>query len=397
MAFKIFHRKMLESLVEIQLMINKLEFEEMMEFIVCQIIEVLGVERCCIFRVFPETEIAYLIRGKPENEHGIGMKFSFSDLEALKEAAKSKSTVLIEDVWNDERTKNTRELIYFKKINAMLFVPVLVSDEVVAIITVDATDSKKTFTEEEKHFCLSLANSVGLLLERDLLHKEQEEKEILVILGRAAAEAAHRMRNPLVPIGGFARRIAKEVKDEKLKEYAEIIIKETGRLESVLEGILKFVRPRKVNVVLIDINEVIKEAIEITESLIKTKGKQINIERKLDSQIPSLLIDPLEIRDIFLDIIRNAVEAIEEEGTISIRSEKTEKFIKISVSNSGLIDEEVINHIFDPFFTTKPGSSGLGLASVVRTINAYEGELKVINDTQVRQTIFVIKLPYKSS
>jgi len=124
------------------------------------------------------------------------------------------------------------------------------------------------------------------------------------------------------------------------------------------------------------------------------KEKQIRIELKLSPEIPFLLVDSMEIRDVLLDILRNAVEAIEKEGVISIRSEKNENQVKIFISNTGCIDKEVIDHILDPFFTTKPGSSGLGLASVIRTLDAYGGELKVTNDVQARQASFVIKLPF---
>jgi len=92
-----------------------------------------------------------------------------------------------------------------------------------------------------------------------------------------------------------------------------------------------------------------------------------------------------------------AMEATEKEGIISIRSEKKKNKVKIFISNNGgCIDEEVIDHILDPFFTTKPGGSGLGLASVVRTLDAYGGELKVVNDTQAKQATFVISLPLTS-
>ena len=273
-----------------------------------------------------------------------------------------------------------------------MFIPLVVGNEVAGVIVLDATGEKKTFSQEDLYFCLTLSNLVSLLLERDLVNREREEKKTLEILGQVAAEAAHRMRNPLVPIGGFARRLAKQVQEPKCREYAETIVRETERLESILEGLLRFSKQKKAKVVLSDLNEIIREAEKIiVEDLIKEK--QIRTELKLNPEIPLLLLDPLEIRDVFLDILRNAVEAIEKEGIISIRSEKQENKVKIFISNTGCIDEEIIDHILDPFFTTKPGSSGLGLASVIRTLDAYGGELKVVNDVQARQATFVIKLP----
>jgi len=391
--YKRLDREMLEALVEVQERINKLEFEEILEFLVSQIIKTLKIERCSIFRVFPESEKVRLATGEPKDGHGLGMEFFFKDLEAIRKVVESMFYLLIEEPWQDERTKQSRELIYYKGINAILFVPLVVENEVAGVIVLDATGEKKTFSQEDLYFCLTLSSLVSLLLERDLVHQEREEKKTLIILGQAAAEAAHRMRNPLVPIGGFARLLAKQIQEPKYKEYAEIIVRETERLESILENLLRFSRQKKAKVVLSDINEIISEAKKIiVEGLIKEK--QIIIELKLGQEIPFLLVDSMEIRDVLLDILRNAVEAIEKEGVISIRSEKNENQVKIFISNTGCIDEEIIDHILDPFFTTKPGSSGLGLASVIRTLDAYGGELKVANDVQARQATFVIKLPF---
>lgn len=391
--YKRLDREMLEALVEVQERINKLEFEEILEFLVSQIIKTLKIERCSIFRVFPESEKVRLATGEPKDGHGLGMEFFFKDLEAIRKVVESMFYLLIEEPWQDERTKQSRELIYYKGINAILFVPLVVENEVAGVIVLDATGEKKTFSQEDLYFCLTLSSLVSLLLERDLVHQEREEKKTLIILGQAAAEAAHRMRNPLVPIGGFARLLAKQIQEPKYKEYAEIIVRETERLESILENLLRFSRQKKAKVVLSDINEIISEAKKIiVEGLIKEK--QIIIELKLGPEIPFLLVDSMEIRDVLLDILRNAVEAIEKEGVISIRSEKNENQVKIFISNTGCIDEEIIDHILDPFFTTKPGSSGLGLASVIRTLDAYGGELKVANDVQARQATFVIKLPF---
>ena len=386
-------REMLEALVEVQERIDKLEFDEMLEFLVNQIIKTLKIERCSIFRVFPESEKIRLVAGEPKDGHGLDMEFFFKDLEAIREVVRSKSYLLILEPWQDERTKQSRELIYYKGINAILFIPLVVENEVAGVIVLDATGEKKTFSQEDLYFCLTLSNLVSLLLERDLVHQEREEKKTLAILGQVAAEAAHRMRNPLVPIGGFARRLAKKIQEPECREYAEIIVRETERLESILESLLRFSRQKKAKVVLSDLNEIIREAEKIiVEDLIKEK--QIRIELKLSPEIPFLLVDSMEIRDVLLDILRNAVEAIEKEGVISIRSEKNENQVKIFISNTGCIDKEVIDHILDPFYTTKPGSLGLGLASVIRTLDAYGGELKVTNDVQARRASFVIKLPF---
>ena len=101
MAIVNFHKELdkekLEALVEVYEKINKLEFEGMLGLIIHQTIETLGVKRCAIFKVFPEPEVVVLLAGEPKDEHGVGMKFSFKDLETLKEVVRIKSYLLITD------------------------------------------------------------------------------------------------------------------------------------------------------------------------------------------------------------------------------------------------------------------------------------------------------------
>jgi signal transduction histidine kinase len=384
-------RGKLEALVKIYEKINKLEFDEMLKFLIHQTIETLGVKRCAIFKVFPEPEVVVLLAGEPKNEHGVGMKFSFKDLEALKEVVRIKSYLLITEPWQDKRTWHSRELIYHRGINVILFVPILVQDEVMGVIVIDATGERKTFTEEEIYFCMVLSNLVGVILERDLIHKEREEKKTLMFLGQAAAEAAHRLRNPLIVIGGFARRLAK-LKDPLCQDYASHIIKGADKMDAVISGLLRFSAPKKAELTETKINEVIKEVEKLIPEL--TGEKKIRVSLQLDSGIPTVLVDPNEIENVFSSILRNAVEAVEAEGEILIKSKKEGNEIKVSITNTGgCIDEEILQEIFNPFFTTKVAGTGLGLATALATIKAYNGDIKVQNDPAFKLTTFVIKIP----
>ncbi len=381
----------LEALVEIYEKINKLEFEEMLEFLIHQTVETLGVKRCAIFKVFPGPDLVALVAGEPKNEHGVGMKFSFKDLGAVKEVIGIKSYLLITEPWQDKRTWHSRELISHRGINVILFVPILAQDEVIGVIVVDATGERKTFTEEEIYFCVVLSNLVGVILERDLIHKEREEKKTLMFLGQAAAEAAHRLRNPLVVIGGFARRLAK-LKDPLCQDYASHIIEGANKMDTVISELLRFSAPKKAQLTETNMNEVIKEVEKLIPELMGAKN--ISVSLQLDSGIPSVLVDPAEIEDVFSLILRNAVEAVEAEGEILIKSKEEGNEIKVSITNTGgCIDEEILQEIFNPFFTTKAAGTGLGLATALATIKAYNGDIKVQNDQAFKLTTFVITMP----
>jgi len=384
-------REMLEALVETQARIDKLEFMPMLELLLNQIIKILKIERCSIFRVSPDLEEVNLVAGEPKGKHGIGMKFKFDELDQIREVIETKSRSLILNVALDPRTKETKALIDSEGIAAMLLIPLLARGEVIGVIVADATGERKGFSEEEMYFCLTLSNLASLLLERDLMQKEKAEKETLMILGQAAAEAAHRLRNPLQIIGGYARRMQK-IEDSQFKDYSERIVDEVSRLERTVNDLLNFSRPKRTKLEKINVSEVIAE---VKESILQlVGGKNIRIDLKLDSELPVILGDPYDIKDVFSSILKNAVEAIQSEGKILIKSKCGNGWIRVSITNTGgCINEEILQEIFNPFFSTKTDATGMGLATAMNIVRVYNGEIKVENDKSLNLTTFILKLP----
>jgi len=262
------------------------------------------------------------------------------------------------------------------------------------VVVIDATGEKKALSEEEIYFCVVLSNLVSLILERDLIHREREEEKTLILLGQAAAEAAHRLRNPLVVIGGFARRLTK-LEDPLCQDYASHIVEGADKMDAVIRGLLRFSAPKKVQLTETKIDEVIREAEKLIPEL--TGAKNIRVSLQLDSGIPAVLVDPATIEDVFSSILRNAVEAVEAEGEILIKTKKEGNEIKVFITNTGgCIDDEVLQEIFNPFFTTKTAGTGLGLATALATIRACNGDIRVQNDEALKRTTFVIKIPIHS-
>jgi signal transduction histidine kinase len=123
-------------------------------------------------------------------------------------------------------------------------------------------------------------------------------------------------------------------------------------------------------------------------------AKNIRVSLQLDSGIPAVLVNPTEIEDVFSLILRNAVEAVEAEGEILIKSKEEGNEIKVSITNTGgCINEEILQEIFNPFFTTKAAGTGLGLATALATIKAYNGDIRIQNDHALKLTTFVINIP----
>lgn len=226
--------------------------------------------------------------------------------------------------------------------------------------------------------------------------KKLKEKLVLaermVALGEVAAKVAHDIRNPLVSIGGFARRLEKNL-GGNLKEYAGIIAKEIARLEVVLGEILAFVRGVSLEEQMADVNSLIDEVTTVIES--ELEERQIVLIKELNAPF-EVYMDPGNVREALLNILTNAVHAIGSNGTIVVKTYVEKDSVVVEIKDTGHgISEEVMPFIFDPFFTTKgAGSTGLGLTITHKIIEKHNGRIEVESKPNVGST-FKVFLPLK--
>ncbi|MEW6214331.1 MAG: ATP-binding protein, partial [Nitrospirota bacterium] len=215
--------------------------------------------------------------------------------------------------------------------------------------------------------------------------------ERMAALGEVAARVAHEIRNPLVSVGGFARRLRKKLYGN-LKEYAEIISNEVERLESILNEILSFVREARLAKEMVDINGLVGDII----SLIKPELDDREIALIWDlSASHEVHIDPNSVREALLNILRNAVYAIGNKGTIFVKTYIEEGSAVIEIKDTGKgISEEIFPFIFDPFFTTKVSGTGLGLTITRRIIEQHNGRVEVESKPGIGST-FKVFIPLK--
>lgn len=232
---------------------------------------------------------------------------------------------------------------------------------------------------------------------RDLREKISS-MEKMAALGEMAAKVAHEIRNPLLAIGGFAKRLDKEIEDDKLKGYVKVIIDETRRLERILNETLSFVRPQLSTKIPFKINNLIYDVTNLTESSLKNSNNKLFIELE-DDFIISGSYDKL--KEVMLNLITNANEATKN-GTITIRLKKhiepikeeklDEEFCVIEIEDTGIgISKENLKKIFNPFFTTKINGTGLGLAISKKIIDEHGGIIKVESEEN-KGTVFKIYL-----
>jgi len=238
-----------------------------------------------------------------------------------------------------------------------------------------------------------------IVLFRDLteiqdLKREVETSQRLASLGRLAAGIAHEIRNPLSSIKGFAtyfRERYREVPEDQ--KTAEVMVQEVERLNRVIGQLLEFARPMAVQKKPASIKTVIQHSLKMIER--EAQSKNIKIEMSLSPDIDQVPMDSDRINQVFLNLYLNAIEAMEDGGTLSVGltwDEDPQK-VKITVSDTGIgIKGEDLVHVFDPYFTNKQSGTGLGLAIVHKIIESHRGEVRVQSE-QGKGTTVTITLP----
>jgi len=223
-----------------------------------------------------------------------------------------------------------------------------------------------------------------------------DRQQRLASLGQLAAGVAHEINNPLGGILTFASLALEQLpEDSPVRSDVAEIVRQADRCRRIVKELLEFSRQRETCASPRNINDVILRTLTLLEK--QSKFQNIQIVRKLDPDIPPAVVDESQMQQVFMNIFLNAADAMNDRGTLTIETgqdqSRQEIYVRISDTGCG-IPRSIREAIFDPFFTTKdPGKgTGLGLAVVVRIVQAHGGRIEV--DSEVGQgATFTVILP----
>jgi signal transduction histidine kinase len=210
-----------------------------------------------------------------------------------------------------------------------------------------------------------------------------ERKNRLAALGEMAAGMAHEIRNPLGGIQLYASLLSKDISDRPAsKQLVDKIASGVKRLESLVSQVLHFTREINVNISEMDLAETVTQAVELTQQQAASKQIQVNVT---GTRLMPVLADPVLIGQTILNLVLNAIEAMDQPGVIDVRyssppqgSDARQFHLTVRDHGPG-IPVQILDRIFNPFFTTKDSGTGLGLSIVHRVVEAHDGTIIATN------------------
>jgi PAS domain S-box-containing protein len=230
------------------------------------------------------------------------------------------------------------------------------------------------------------------LTERKRLEKKVLESERLATIGQGVSYISHEIKNPLMVIGGFAQQVLRKLdQKEKNREKLKIIINEVARLEEFLSEVTDITKPSKPKKMMTSINGLIEEVSTFLREELKTH--HVVLQKSLDSAVPEIFADPKQMKQVLLNIMKNAIEAMPEGGYLSVGTRLLGDSIELRIADTGKgITPEDLKTTFDPFVTTKPKGTGLGLAISRKIIDDHDGLIS-LESTSGHGTVCNIALP----
>jgi len=272
-----------------------------------------------------------------------------------------------------------REL--FAELQIALVVPLTAMNRLVGLLLIGREQS---FGREDLDFLEQLGPRLGLALQNVLLLRQSRLRlrrlyrtERLATVGQLAAGAAHEIRNPLTGIRSTIQYLRRDYDgDDSKRELIDELISEVDRIDQIIAGLLSFARPSDPSFEEVHLSELIRQTVHLVETTARKSGVEISLDLPTDDH--SISADPAQLKQVFLNLSMNAIQAMSEGGRLSVKMQPLGDRCQVEVADTGAgMSDEDLERAFDPFFTTKEEGTGLGLAICYGILSRHGGEIDI--------------------
>jgi two-component system sensor histidine kinase HydH len=399
-------------------LMETLDIDEILRLVLEGVTKNIGFDRARLYLVNEKRNVLECKMAVGLDEERIkGMTLSLNPEDSV--VARSileKQPFFIPDASKDPRVNQTlKEKLNFR---SLVITPLLAKEKALGAIAADFVEPNKKITKEGLESVMVFAQQAGLAIHNAFMYQElktfsqqMEEKiqkttadlrkteaqlirsEKLAALGQLAAGIAHEIRNPLTSINILIHSITENLPFENSKrEDLKVIEEEINRINEIVDQFLRFARPAPPLLEKTEIAPVFEETLQLLRPQIEKA--QILVKKEFEA-LPLITIDKEQIKQVILNLLMNAIQAMPRGGELSLsgRFSKDGYWVELTIQDSGIgIPLEDFEKLFDPFFSTKEGGIGLGLSIAHRIIDQHHGKIEV-ESTPGKGTLFTISLP----
>lgn len=233
------------------------------------------------------------------------------------------------------------------------------------------------------------------ITERKKTEETLHRQDKLAAVGQLAAGVAHEIRNPLTSIKGYAEFLQLDEKNPERLEFLDIILDEIERVNTIVEEFMVLAKPKAANLEEKNIVPIIKDVLNLLA--FEARKKHVRLHFSSCDEIIQVECDKDRLKQVFLNLVKNGIEAMPDGGDLSVYTKVREDKVEISFQDTGIgIPQEKLNKIGEPFYTTKENGNGLGLMVSFKIIESHNGNVYIESEVD-KGTTFNIVLPARTA
>jgi len=384
-------------------LVTILDLSSLAERILETVTDAMGVERASLFLLNEEKGNYSLMESK-----NISLPETLPKGDPFSTYLQKIGEIIVrEELMKGASLQDLRKIVdQMSLLGAEVSIPLISKGHLIGMINLSYKFNRDVYSHEDIDLLGTLANQAAIAIENARLYEDLKRSKSymrradrLASLGTLTAGLAHEIRNPLVAIKTFTQLLPERLDDEEFRNhFLHIASGEVDRISSLINELLDFARPSEPKLDEEDINAILDGMILLIST--ETKKKRIEMVKRYEPDLPSIQIDGEQMKQVFLNILLNAIEATPEDGGITVRTRSFvkpggERYIQIEFTDTGCgIPAEYLEDIFTPFFTTKTKGSGLGLSISNQIVQDHKGYIDVESRLN-KGSSFFINLPLR--